>query len=347
MSQRKKRASTSVSASKPDTPGRKKKAKAKTGDDGESIPSLVPPVPDPIATTMDSAGTTSDSTSAVVNVPAQALLPIDVSNFNSQTPLLSVCDELGSNIPDSVRDKIWAGSYIDLAVLVDPGLKEDAPAQKFTIVDGELVIKPKGSEKKIYTIEIWSDAFLVLISVYIKKHADAMQGLLKYMSIVRLAASRHMGMGWKTYDEQFRMKQARNPERPWGVIDGELWLLFIQGGSNPTSKPQVVAYTAMGRCFDFNYKGVCIKSPCPYVHQCLKCWANHSAISCTVQTQATQKPDTKSSQFTGFRPYVTTPSFRAPFQQRNPRPFRGTRPFITNQPRRFTPRPTFPGANSY
>lgn len=43
------------------------------------------------------------------------------------------------------------------------------------------------------------------------------------MSMVRLGASRTMGLGWKSYDEQFRLRKTQNPS---SIIDKELWLLY-------------------------------------------------------------------------------------------------------------------------
>jgi hypothetical protein len=29
------------------------------------------------------------------------------------------------------------------------------------------------------------------------------------------------------YDEQFRLKKSKNPSSSWGVIDNELWLIYL------------------------------------------------------------------------------------------------------------------------
>ncbi|CAG2255924.1 SLC35A1_2_3 [Mytilus edulis] len=52
--------------------------------------------------------------------------------------------------------------------------------------------------------------------------------LLKYMQTVRLGAKRYAGLGWKLYDEQFRLRRSQEPAGSWSVIDTELWLLYIQ-----------------------------------------------------------------------------------------------------------------------
>ena len=36
-------------------------------------------------------------------------------------------------------------------------------------------------------------------------------------------------MGWKMYDQQFRLKQERTPSRSWAEIDMELWVTVASG----------------------------------------------------------------------------------------------------------------------
>ncbi|CAC5382688.1 unnamed protein product [Mytilus coruscus] len=46
-------------------------------------------------------------------------------------------------------------------------------------------------------------------------------------------------MGWLAYDQQFRLKRARNPSLNWGCVDMELWLLNISQGVTPTQEPHI------------------------------------------------------------------------------------------------------------
>ena len=62
----------------------------------------------------------------------------------------------------------------------------------------------------------------------IEKHPGKAQELLKYLRDIRLAAYRApSALAWVQYDEQFRLKKSRNPSSSWGVIDNELWLIFM------------------------------------------------------------------------------------------------------------------------
>ncbi|KAH3719076.1 hypothetical protein DPMN_061905 [Dreissena polymorpha] len=60
---------------------------------------------------------------------------------------------------------------------------------------GKLVIKPLEPSKSINTIEAWSDAFLEYASIFLIAHPHRTQELLKYMSTIRTAARRHVGLG--------------------------------------------------------------------------------------------------------------------------------------------------------
>ena len=44
---------------------------------------------------------------------------------------------------------------------------------------------------------------------------------------MRLAAEKFGGLGWRAYDEQFRLLVAENPEKDWAHIDNHLWLLCM------------------------------------------------------------------------------------------------------------------------
>ena len=51
--------------------------------------------------------------------------------------------------------------------------------------------------------------------------------MLKYIHDVRLGAER--SGNWKLYDEQFRLKLVSDPNKSWGNIDTELWVMYMGG----------------------------------------------------------------------------------------------------------------------
>ena len=68
---------------------------------------------------------------------------------------------------------------------------------------------------------------MIYTSVMLEKYRSRAQEFLKYMRNIRLAASR--SQGWFRYDEQYRLRNANNPESSWGIINQEFWLLYIAG----------------------------------------------------------------------------------------------------------------------
>lgn len=80
------------------------------------------------------------------------------------------------------------GQYIDVASLLQNYNVVEAPIpQKITMINGELVQQQK-QYHKITSIENWTDAFIVYMSIYCEAHPDKFQNILKYMNTIRLGA---------------------------------------------------------------------------------------------------------------------------------------------------------------
>ena len=85
--------------------------------------------------------------------------------------------------------------------------------------------RPKISKQSIRSIDEWTDAFIIFSSVYLKKFTEKNIEILKYMSVIREAATRYPSSAWVSYDQQFRLRQANKLTRQsWGSLNGELWL---------------------------------------------------------------------------------------------------------------------------
>lgn len=230
---------------------------------------------------------------------------IDLQLFdNIPVAIPSNSSLLGFHVNSSVKDKIVQGSYVDLAnLLSQPGQLSQEGGKLIVNANGHLTVS-HGSQKRINTIEEWSDAFLVFASIYLSAHVDQTQELLKYFSVIRLAAKRYRGMGWLSYDTQFRLRMATNPGAiSFGLIDQELWMLSM----GPST-----LYNSGGekKCYDYNYRS-CFRVNCPYRHCCLHCSGNHTLQTCR------RYSGTSSGQIQ-TRPNLQRPSFRGGFR---PRPY--------------------------
>jgi hypothetical protein len=183
-------------------------------------------------------------------------------------------DKLGCHVPEQIKNKIKQNEYVNLAVLLKGGV-ELTEMQQGSILgideNGHIIAKSKAMTERVSTIEQWSDAFLIFSSIYLSAHQELTQDILHYMFVIREAAYKYGGLFWRTYDEQFRLRQA-SQFMPWSSINSDLWLRCFSGVSRPFT-PCAAPSTAPTKpppCIDFN-KGYCKWSNCRYPHVCSVC----------------------------------------------------------------------------
>lgn len=242
-------------------------------------------------------------------------------------PTVGVASELTVNVSSIIKEKIHKGEYIDLAVLLADNQSINDLDQSLVIQNGQLVMKTKQHTQKIYTIETWTNAFIVYISIYIEVHPGQIQHLLKYMSMIRLGASRTTGIGWKVYDEQFRLRKSVNPNISWSSVDQELWLIYLHNTKPSYTQFGVADQTSTVRpntykCYAFNYNGACHKMTCTFKHACTYCNGGHPVINCAIkptQSQQVRKNFNDLNRFSRPRYDSNGSRFRNPrsFQQLN------------------------------
>ena len=144
-------------------------------------------------------------------------------------------EDISSHVPLQLCQKIWAHQYINIALI----LKGNVELQDLCL-GGILHIKDKGQlesrpriiKDKVLTIDKCTDAFLIFSSIYLKKYPNKAQELLQYMSIIRASAT-CSSLSWRTYDEQFRLRQAINVQ-PWGRLNSDLWLRVMTTNNYPS-----------------------------------------------------------------------------------------------------------------
>ena len=180
----------------------------------------------------------------------------------------------------TLEKKIINGEYVDLGSLLTNSENQEQAKSISISSNGQLVLQSKPG-KKITDINVWIDAFLIYASIYTSVHTESTQGLLKYMFMVKLGANRSNGQGWREYDQQFRLKKAKNPALPWGQVDQELWLLYMQAAQNMPVQAGT-GQSSYGKCYEFNNKGKCLLPYCRYLHKCIRCNYAHPAIYCKV-----------------------------------------------------------------
>ena len=218
---------------------------------------------------------------------------------------LPICtfNDLDIFISEASRQKIWNSEYIDLAHLLRQNYCPNTESMgTLTLVDNNLSVKT-GSPKfrvPINSIELWTDAFINFTMVFGIRHKEKTTELLKYMTIIRGAAANNPIQKWATYDTQFRLRMAKDPNRSWANIDGHLWLSCGLSGDLSAT----VVSTAP--CYEYNFKGFCGRMNCGYSHTCIKCKVEHPASTCNLfnETKFQSGLRNKTPDFSGSRSYA-------------------------------------------
>ncbi len=223
---------------------------------------------------------------------AQSVMPILGGTFSQPQVLPQVNSQLGFHVPQNVKEKIWAGLYVDLSTLLHDHARailarEDKGSEfTFAMENGSMVLRQKESRtKKIDSFERWCAAFHTYMSIYIAKQPARAIEMLKYIETIRLAAAQFPGLGWRHYDEQFRLQLESYPSRSWGEVNMELWVTVAAAVSVHPSLNPVLPFqpsqAAKGICFAFNTSKVCHLRFCKFPHKCGKCLRfGHSSIMC-------------------------------------------------------------------
>ena len=233
--------------------------------------------------------------------------PIAINTgLTSQHQLSSVGDPVGANVPQATKEKVWKGEFVPLtSMLVDKQTTHTIPPWSFQQLGSNLVVQQAQPPKKlIKDINSWTNAFIIYMGIYIQKHPQRAQELLKYMQTVRTYANGFSYTTWVEYDREFRARQERNPTRSWAAIDMEAYARMMMH-SNPMNQTtwayrpaqqqfggrQTFLQRRSSPCFAFN-RGECTKgTTCQFNHVCQSCGkAGHTARSCYSQAQRGLQP---------------------------------------------------------
>nr|XP_054757502.1 uncharacterized protein LOC129263623 [Lytechinus pictus] len=226
----------------------------------------------------------------------------------------SISEQLGSNVPLSMRERIWKGEFVELGHLLKGG-SPTCSDMTLTLdqASGGFQLRPQSRPIAIRSIEQWTSAMLIYLSIFAERHNERCREVLKYMSVVRTAAASNYN--WREYDVQFRLRHATQPELSWAVVDTELWLLVAtaqpfrafaggpyttQGFSRGGRQRQLTFRGGwssgqrrgggqstnrhgprLGLCFAFNASRCSKGKSCQYRHNCNHCGdASHGETAC-------------------------------------------------------------------
>lgn len=129
---------------------------------------------------------------------------------------------LAIHLPQQIKEKIQNHKYINLALLLKTSIELAefcaGGILHYNYAKGSIESRQKISKQTIQNIDEWTDAFLIFASVYLQTFPEKAIEILKYMSVIREAATRYSTKSWVEYDQQFRLRQANEATRQsWGL----------------------------------------------------------------------------------------------------------------------------------
>ena len=266
-----------------------------------------------------SSGNQTCSSKDMANSLGEALFSSSVAQLDAFTA------PVGTHVHLNLKNKIWKSEFVEFSDLLPQNrafvmAKEELKAKccsGFHWEQAAFNISQTGEgrgtrRKEIFTIGEWTDAMFVYMQIYLEKHPGQCFNLIKYATIVRQAAARHGTRGALEYDREFRMKKALYPNKPFQLIDGELYysvlipaglqqnyhkrfqsgheMPFVNTGPQQPFRtgppqpfrtgPQSANRMPVGVCWAFN-KGNCDKFNCAHPHKCAICGrTNHGQQRC-------------------------------------------------------------------
>lgn len=240
---------------------------------------------------------------------AHAFNTSDIIPPNHLPSVRLASDDLGAHVPATLKQKICRGEFINLALMLKGAgeLAEFCRGSVFKLGDdGHIVSTQKACKDQINCIEKWTNAFLIYASIFLSTHPDKVYDLLHYMYNIRDCAARLGGLAWRSYDEQFRIRQAISPS-PWCNINTDLWWRCVLVRPVLRNQSNPYRYT----CDDFN-AGKCTWPNCRFSHRCAKCSGPHPELNCqNSQSQpSATSTQTPSPGRTNFRGRGSRPFFR-------------------------------------
>jgi hypothetical protein len=170
---------------------------------------VIPPAAAPVTSRMMVTATTPASSS--LSTVGDVAHDNNTGKISYPVGINKASDDLAKNVSQNLKQKIVAGEFIDLALLLTNSSASDLNnSKKMSFIQGELVIQPKQTQHKFTTIETWTDSFIIYMSMYCSVHIGKFPEILKYLHVIKLRA-KMSSFGWKSYDEQFRLGLSHNP----------------------------------------------------------------------------------------------------------------------------------------
>ena len=206
-------------------------------------PAPVPPAqPRPIAAA--AGGPTQGQDVAPLHIPRQQaplqlLIAQGAAPNNQGEPLQNLQSNrhiLGHTLPDSIRTKIQAGAYVDLASLKKSSDPEEQPTITVQCTNSPQIQLVTKQEREPDSFGEWLRLFSIFSSVHVPYFLVDAAPLFSYQAHIQHLSTREAPFVWRNYDREFRKLHAKNHNMPWERLDYEL-LLSLQPAQAHIDQP--------------------------------------------------------------------------------------------------------------
>ena len=200
--------------------------------------------------------------------------------------------------PISVKlvEKIRKWEYVDLSCLLD---NHSSHPVSFSLNEaGQWVPDHRKKENRITDILCWIRAYARYMAVLLSSDTTSKEeatGLVAHLHLV-LQLSQDLSSQWMKYDKDFREWAAAKSLRKWGELNFPIYgqcLAAQQKQALPIPSPPATPrgqkqgdkkrnspYSTPPACLNWNFRGHCDRSPCPYSHRCYHCGRAHQGKAC-------------------------------------------------------------------
>ena len=166
---------------------------------------------------------------------------------NGEALIIPTKSDIDVFVSQKMSIQIWNLEYIDLAHLLYKKFISNIDKPKKVLgfdENGDILIeRSKYSKvKSISNIKEWSEGFLNYIKILLKRFPALANDLISNMSIIRNAVPDVPFVKMYKYDQQFRLRMARDHRRSWSTIDGQLWLQFVATGGHSVTQTDHVCH---------------------------------------------------------------------------------------------------------
>ena len=217
---------------------------------------------------------------------------------------------VGAHLDEQLVLKIGKGDYVDFSKLFprDRVVAEEDSRMELVVHNGKTFWVPMVSSVNINSFSKWEQAFRVFSNIYCKFNPHRAAELIEYNHVIHTIAMSYTWDNMYTYDREFRLHMARNPQRSWAMIQQQAWALRLRdrlnnsqimfgSSSNANGSPSGSAggnnrgnRTKINEpCRRFN-RGRCnFGANCKFEHRCSVCWKlGHPAVKCRRLAQEKQ-----------------------------------------------------------